>query len=106
MPNVNINIDLKKWYSIILKSVPVLAMIATAFMWVDTRYMHRDISNTRFIELQIRIVQGHIRDYTRIVDSNGVITASDTVQHEMDKDQLKNLMAERNKILGIGGLPE
>ncbi len=81
-------------------------MVATAFMWVDTRYMHTDISDTRFIELQIRIVQGHIRDYTRIIDSGSSPTANDTVAYEMDVDQLKNLMAERNKILGIGGLPE
>ncbi len=106
MPVININIDIKKWYHFILKAVPVIAMIATASMWIDTRYMHKEISDTRFIELQIRIVQGHIRDYTRIVDANGTITANDEVQHIMDIDQLKNLMAERNKILGIGGLPE
>ena len=104
MPNITINMP--KVFNFIKVIVPVVAMVATAGMWIDTRYMHRDISNTRFIELQIRIVQGHIRDYTRIVDANGVITASDNVQHEMDMDQLKNLMSERNKILGIGGLPE
>jgi len=104
MPQININLaKIATFFKVV---TPVLAMIATAGMWIDTRYMHQDISNTRFIELQIRIVQGHIRDYTRIVDADGVISASDTVQHEMDIDQLKNLMAERNKILGIGGLPE
>lgn len=104
MPDFNINIT--KIGSFLKVVVPLTAMAATAGMWIDTRYMHKDISNTRFIELQMRIVQGHIRDYTRIVDANGVITASDTVQHEMDKDQLKNLVSERNKILGLGGLPE
>lgn len=104
MPDLNIN--LTKLGTFIKVIVPVIAMVATAGMWIDTRYMHQDISNTRFIELQIRIVQGHIRDYTRIVDADGIISANDTVQHEMDIDQLKNLMAERNKILGIGGLPE
>ena len=103
---VSIKIDIPKMLNFFKIIVPVIAMVATAGMWIDTRYMHQDISNTRFIELQIRIVQGHIRDYTRIVDSDGVITASDTVQHEMDKEQLKNLMSERNKILGLGGLPE
>lgn len=104
MPDFNINVT--KIGAFLKVVVPITAMIATAGMWIDTRYMHQDISDTRFIELQIRIVQGHIRDYTRIIDSGGVISASDTVQHDMDIDQLKNLMEERNKILGIGGLPE
>jgi len=104
MPDFNINIT--KIAAFLKVAVPLVAMFATAGMWIDTRYMHQDISNTRFIELQIRIVQGHIRDYTRIVDADGDISANDTVQHEMDKDQLKNLMNERNKILNLGGLPE
>ena len=104
MPDFNINVT--KVGAFLKVVLPLIAMFATAGMWIDTRYMHQDISNTRFIELQIRIVQGHIRDYTRIVDANGVISANDVVQHEMDKDQLKNLMDERNKILGLGGLPE
>ena len=103
---VSIKIDVPKILNFFKVIVPVIAMIATAGMWIDTRYMHQDISNTRFIELQIRIVQGHIRDYTRLVDAGDIINANDTVQHEMDKDQLKNLMEERNKILGLGGLPE
>lgn len=104
MPDFNINITkIATFFKVVL---PLTAMIATAGMWIDTRYMHQDISDTRFIELQIRIVQGHIRDYTRLVDAGDTITANDTVQHEMDKDQLKNLMEERNKILGLGGLPE
>ena len=100
------NINVTKIGSFLKVVVPLAAMMATMGMWIDTRYMHQDISNTRFIELQIRIVQGHIRDYTRIVDAEGDISANDVVQHEMDKDQLKNLMDERNKILGLGGLPE
>ena len=104
MPDVKIN--LTKWYHFVVAIVPVVAMIATGFMWMDTRYMHKEISDTRFIELQIRIVEGHIRDYNRIVDNNGDLSADDVFENEMDVDQLKNLMAERNKILGIGGLPQ
>ncbi len=104
MPDVKIN--LTKWYHFVVAIVPVVAMIATGFMWMDTRYMHKEISDTRFIELQIRIVEGTIRDHNRIVDNGGDLSAEDIFKHEMDVDQLKNLMAERNKILGIGGLPQ
>ena len=104
MPEIKIN--LTKWYHFLIATVPVVAMVATGLMWIDTRYMHREISDTRFIELQIRIVEGHIRDYTRIVDAGGTIPAQDTVKYQIDLHQLNNLMNERNKILGIGGLPQ
>jgi len=102
----NVTINLTKWYHFVLAAVPLIAMIATALMWVDTRYMHREISDTRFIELQIRIIEGHVRDYNRIIDADGTLSAADQMKREMDMDQLKNLMLERNKILGIGDLPQ
>ncbi len=102
----NVTINLTKWYHFVLAAVPLIAMIATALMWVDTRYMHREISDIRFIELQIRIIDGHVRDYNRIIDADGTLSAEDQMKREMDMDQLKNLMMERNKILGIGDLPQ
>ena len=85
---------------------PLVAMLATAWFWFDTRYMHRTISDTRFIELQIRIVQGDIRDHNKMLDAGVTLSAEQRMQFDLDKDQLKFLMSERNKILGIGGLPE
>jgi len=75
MPNLSIN--LTKWYHFILAVVPLVAMIATGMLWLDTRYMHKEMSDTRFIELQIRIVEGHIRDITRIRDAGGELSAND-----------------------------
>lgn len=102
----DVQINLTKWYHFAIAIVPIISAIATAFMWMDTRYMHKEISDTRFIELQIRIVQGHVKDHNRVVDSGGILSADDKFNHEMNKDQLKNLMLERNKILGIGDLPK
>jgi len=106
MPEININ--LTKWYHFVVATAPVVAMFATGLMWVDTRYMHRQISDTRFIELQIKIVEGHIGSYHRIIDSGGILTATEKMKLELDMAQLKNLSAERNKVLGIdvGGLPQ
>lgn len=102
----NVTINLTKWYHFVIAAVPLVAMIATAFMWVDTRYMHKEISDTRFIELQIRIVEGHLRDYTRIIDAGSGLSAEDQMKFNMDMAQLQNLMLERNKRLGIGDLPQ
>ena len=104
MPNLSIN--LTKWYHFVFAIVPVVSMIATGMLWLDTRYMHKEMSDTRFIELQIRIVEGHIRDITRIRDAGGELSANDEIKLAMDLAQLQNLMLERNKTLGIGSLPE
>ena len=90
-----------KRYHLFVASIPLFAVAATALMWVDTRYMHQDIADIRHLETQIRLVEGHIRDYNRIINSGGQPNADEVTQYEMDKEELKNLLNERNKILGI-----
>jgi len=80
-------------------------MIATAAMWVDTRYMHKNISDTRFIELQVRIVESNIKAYNRLIDSGVILSAEDNMRYEMEKEQLRILINERNRVLRIGDLP-
>lgn len=75
-------------------------------MWVDTRYMHKEISDTRFIELQIKIVERNIKDFHRLMESGVELSPSEQLELEMERDQLKFLTNERNKILDLGGLPE
>jgi len=103
MPNITINV--KKWYAIVLAILPLVGAISTGVMWIDTRYMHKEISDTRFIELQIKIIEGHIKDYNRILDAGGTLSAEDQIRFEMDREQLKDLTKERNRILGIGEMP-
>lgn len=106
MPEVNVS--LTKWWhwltAVVATLGPIVALLSATALWVDTRYMHREISDTRFIELQIKIVDGHIRDYHRL-DSP---SQEDTMKYNLDFEQLKNLQRERNRILGLDslGLPE
>ena len=101
-----IKFSLTKWWHYLAAFVatmgPIITFTVSGWLWLDARYMHREISDTRYISLQIQIVQGHIRDYHRIETPS----PEDTTNYELDLDQLKNLQQERNRILGIGGLPE
>ena len=101
-----ITINLAKWWHGLIAALPILALVGSFALWLDTRYMHREISDTRFIELQIRIVQGNVRSFNRRIDNGEELNSQETLEFEMEKDQLKFLMNERNKILDIGGLPE
>jgi len=104
MPEVKIS--LSKWWHYVVATAPVVAMCLTFFMWVDTRYMHKEISDGRFIELQIRIVQSAVDNHNKVIDAGGVVSAADATKHDLNVDQLKNLLNERNKTLGIGDLPQ
>ena len=111
MPNVTIN--LSKWYHYVFAAVPLISLVGSLWLWLDVRHISKNeysqftrVSDQRYVDLQIRLIKGQIRDYNRIVDSGNVPSAQDTTDHDLDKDQLKNLTTERNKMLGIGGLPE
>lgn len=100
------NEKLSKVYTEILRALPLLALLGTAILWIDTRYMHREISDTRFIELQIKIVRDNVQEYNRRIDNGEEFGAQEQLEFDMEKDQLRFLMNERNKILDLGGLPE
>lgn len=100
----NLTINISKWYHAVIALVPLIAMISTTAMWVDTRYIHKTISDNRFIELQIKIIEGQIKDYNRLIDAGVNPTAEEITRYNLDLEQLKNLINERNKILGIGDL--
>ena len=101
-----VTINLSKWYHGLIAALPLLALLGSFALWLDTRYMHREISDTRFIELQIKIVERTVQDYNRRIDAGEVLNAQDQLDFEMEKAQLMFLMNERNKVLDLGGLPE
>jgi len=82
--------------------IPLLATITTTAMWVDTRYMHKEISDTRFIDLQIKILEMGISEHENKVDSGEPISVSATRNYQLNIKQMEDLMRERNKLLGIG----
>jgi hypothetical protein len=111
MPNVTLN--LTKWYHYLFAIVPVISLLGSVWYALDTRHISTTeyskfttILDQRYVDLQIRLIKGQIRDYNRIIDSGETPSAQDTTDHDLDKDQLKNLTTQRNEMLGLGGLPE
>ena len=79
----------------------VATMLAPAIMWIDGRYMHSDIANIRYIDLQLSLIEKNVRDYQRLVDTKAVITAADETNYHLDVETIKELQQQRNKLLGI-----
>lgn len=102
----DININLSKWYHAVIAVLPVLALIGSFGLWLDTRYMHKEISDNRFIQLQIDIVNGQLMDYNRMIDEGKALTAKELQDYEMYKFRLQMLEQERSRKLQIGDLPE
>jgi hypothetical protein len=93
---------MKKALTIFLTVMPILAMLGTGAMWVDTRYMHKQIADIRYIDMQIRIVKGHIKDFERLKDSGSELTTADETSYSTNMTQLDHLLVERNRMLGLG----
>ena len=100
----DLTINVTKWYHLALALAPVISLIIVSVMWVDVRYLHKEIADNRFIELQIKIAEGHIQDYHRFIDSGGKPSPLERMKYESDADQLKKLIDEKNKNLGIGNI--
>lgn len=99
-------LNLSKWYHGVIAILPVLALIGSFWLWLDTRYMHKEISDNRFIQLQIDIVSGQLMDYNRIIDEGRELSAKELQDYDMYKFRLQMLEQERSKKLGIGDLPQ
>ena len=97
-----VTINLNKWYHWLIASLPLLGLLGSLTLWVDTRHMHKDIADIRWLDVQILIIDGHILDYTRIENP----TTADTIAYELSRDQLNLLKGERSKELGLGDLPQ
>lgn len=98
----NITINLSKWYHALLSAVPLILLVGTAIAYVDFRYLHKEIADTRYIDMQLALVNNKIQQYHRFVQSGGVPTEMEKINYEIDVDQLKKYTDERNKKLGIG----
>lgn len=94
--------DLKYILKVLGVVIPMIGFLGTAALWVDTRYMHRQISDTRFIDLQIRLIENRISIYQRMIDRQEPLTESERMDYDVSVEQLKDLLRERNKLLGIG----
>lgn len=82
--------------------MPILGVIGTAFLWLDTRYMHRQISDNRYIEMQILVLERSIEDYEDDLNAGVKIKPEDKRDYQLEVAQLESLLRERNKLLGIG----
>ena len=95
------NPHVKKAVIVLCTVLPLLSLIGQGVMYVDTRYMHKEISDTRYIDLQIRIIEGHIRDYERLKDTGANLNSSDESAYQTDLKQLDHLLKERQRMHGL-----
>ena len=84
--------------------LPLLAALGATVSWIETRYMQKRIADGRYIDLQMIILQGHMRDYSRMVDQNIPVTTEDTANYTMDTQRYKRLADKRDSLFGLEDL--
>ena len=96
-----ITVNLSKWWHALLAATPLIAMIATFGLWVDTRYMHRHIQARQNIEIQLDIANYRVKQYM-LMEREGIeLTVDEQLDFEARKRQVEDLEKEKNCLLGI-----
>ena len=97
---------IKKWYKRLILFGPVLGtlvgMMITGALWLDTRYMHKEISDLRHIDTQMLLLEMRIEMYGKIEEAGGTLSVNEKIKYDMYKDQLKEIMKVRQEIMDIG----
>ena len=101
-----INISLSKWYHGLIAILPLLALIGSFWLWLDTRYMHKEISDNRHLSLQIDVVNLQLMEFNRMIDAGQNLTASQQQKVDMLRFRLQLLEKEKQDGMQLGGLPE
>lgn len=96
-----ITINLTKWWHAAIAAAPLLALIATFALWVDTRYMHKHIQARQNVEIQLDIAKYRVKQYM-LMEKNGIaLTVDEEMDYEARQRQVEDLEEEKNCLLGI-----
>jgi hypothetical protein len=106
-------INVNKWYHGLLGALPLLALIGSFWLWLDTRYMHvemgtqlKQISDGRHIQLQMDIIKLQLMDFNRRIDGGHALTTQEQQDFDMLKFRLQLLEEEKKNSQNYGGLPQ
>lgn len=82
--------------------LPIIATAATLVLWVDTRYMHKSISDIRYIDLQIAFYEREMKDHERKIDDQGYTPSEEEKREYNTMDHsVKTLNLRRDKLIGL-----
>ena len=108
-----LTINVSKWYHGLLAALPLLALVGSFWLWLDTRYMHvevgskiKEISDGRHLTLQMDIINLQLMEFNRMIDAGTVLSAKQKQDLDMLRFRLQLLEEEKKKALQYGGLPE
>ena len=99
----NVTLNLTKWWHFVATIVPVVGLIISAMFWMDVRYMHKEISDNRHIELQYKIVTVQMNKYHQMQADKIQLTPAQITAFKALEIEFIFLETERNKLMGIGG---
>ena len=96
----------RKWTKIIASSTAVViatgSVIWNTAIWIDSRYIYRNISDQRWIDTQIMVLRSDIREYNRHIASGNIPSEQEAIDYDLAKSRLEWLLEERDKLMGMG----
>ena len=94
--------DKARWVKVTLAILPLFFTISSGLFWIDTRYMHKSIAESQFLELQLIVYTRALKFYERKIDNEGYTpTTEETREYNLLLDTVSDLNVRRNKELGL-----
>lgn len=81
--------------------LPLISIVLSTALWVDSRYIHRTIADVRNISLQIQIIDLAIAKYEQKMDEDGELTATERRLYDISVNELTYLQEERKRLIGL-----
>ena len=98
---------LTKWKTWIQTSIaisPLLVGLGAGYKWADSKfehYMPKSVSVIQHIDTQLLILDGHLRDYNRMIDQGQTPSSDDTMQYQLDMIQVQTLKTQKQVEQGL-----
>ncbi len=84
--------------------MPLLALLGTAILWVDARYMHKEIAQSQLTILRYELATEKVKSFARREEAGEVLSADEIVDYEQAKAQLAFIQQQYHQM--TSGLPE
>ena len=82
--------------------VSLISAFCTLVLWVDSRYMHKEMADMITVELRLETYTRSMKFYERkIDDQNHTPSMEETREYEITKQMVLDLTRQRNVLLGL-----
>lgn len=91
-----------RYIKVILTVLPFIFTMASGLLWIDTRYMHKEMAEAQYAEIQLVLYTRSLKFYERKIDKEGYVPSTEeTREYNLLLKTVEALTEKRNESLGL-----